>query len=804
VTPPSAWPTLGSRSLGGYAFALATTTLAGLLSVWLEPYIARVIFILFWPAVLLTAWYGGRGPALLATGLAVLIVDFFLIPPVGFVLPHTPADWMSVASFALLAGTMGALTAAFRSTRDRATAAEFAVQERLRDSEEQAAELEQQREEAQALAEELEQTNEELMRANEELATAGRRAQRVLDLATGLGDAATLDQMADLVHQAAMTALDADAGSLAVLADDADGTPAFVMLCRTGFPPELDERFRTFPLTPGRPLSDAVLTKQPVLIESAAEWRARYPVMAAQTPELAFEAMANVPVMTHGQPIAGLTLSFRAPRRFDEATRTFLVTIGEQLGLALARAQAFEAERRAAERSAFLSEASALLAASLDYEVTLRAVAHAAVPRLGDWCAVDMIVDPTTHAWPPRIERLAVVHQDPAKIEWAREFERRLPTDWNASTGIPRVLKEGVTEFYPSLPDELLVAAAKTSEELALLREIGMSSLIIVPLIARGRTLGAVTLLMTESGRRYTEADRTLAEDLARRAAVAVDNARLYREAARAREEAERTRTDAERARAEAESANHAKSDFLTMMSHELRTPLNAIAGYVQLLEMGIHGAVSAAQREVLGRVQRSEAALRSLIEDILSFARIESGRLEYQFTDMPLDETLAQIEELITPQIQAKGLRYEYRRIDPTVSVWADRQKLEQVVINLLSNAVKFTEQGEIVVNCEVRPDDVLVRVHDTGAGIPAERFESIFEPFVQLQPPLTRTTHGSGLGLAISRDLARAMGGDVVVDSSVGVGSTFTLRLPRHAPAGAIEHDAPRNAHQTTPEDR
>ncbi len=430
-----------------------------------------------------------------------------------------------------------------------------------------------------------------------------------------------------------------------------------------------------------------------------------------------------------------------------------------------------EALQRSLSATTFLADASRTLSESLDYEKTLRSLAQSVVPHLADWCAVDMIVHPESHAWPPQVERLAVVHQDPEKQRWGVELAERIPTDWNASTGLPHVLKDGVTEFFPRIDDDLLVAAARNPEELRLLRQVGFSSAITVPLIARGLTLGALTLVHAESARHYDEADCRLAEALAQRAAVAVDNARLFR--------------SAESARFEAEEANKAKGQFLARMSHELRTPLNAIAGYAELLEMGLHGPLTDAQRDAVRRVQRSQKTLLGLIEDLLNFARLESGKLQYRLDNVRVNALLSGLEALVIPQLEEKGLSYECHSVDDSVTVWADPDKAEQILLNLVGNAIKFTERGKIEIGAEVEPDQVHIRVADTGSGIVASKLDVIFEPFVQGEPALTRTSHGSGLGLAISRELARAMGGDVTVASELGKGSVFTLTLRRHPEA-------------------
>jgi PAS domain S-box-containing protein len=264
---------------------------------------------------------------------------------------------------------------------------------------------------------------------------------------------------------------------------------------------------------------------------------------------------------------------------------------------------------------------------------------------------------------------------------------------------------------------------------------------------------------------------------------------------ARKTAEAERERllADAEAARREAEAASRAKSEFLAVMSHELRTPLNAIGGYAELIELGIHGPVTREQRAALDRIQRSQRALLSVINEVLNYARLETGAVTYDLADVPVAEVVAAAEVLVAPQLRAKGLVYRWAGCDDGLAVRADRDKLQQVLLNLLSNAIKFTEPrdgapGHIDVSCAVAPGGgrVLIRVRDTGVGITADKLGSVFEPFVQVDQGLTREHNGTGLGLAISRDLARGMGGDLVAESEVGVGSTFTLTLPAATEAG------------------
>ncbi|MEO8564068.1 MAG: PAS domain-containing protein [bacterium] len=276
------------------------------------------------------------------------------------------------------------------------------------------------------------------------------------------------------------------------------------------------------------------------------------------------------------------------------------------------------------------------------------------------------------------------------------------------------------------------------------------------------------------------EADGTRSGIIAHGSDV-TEQVQARREIERLLAESEGARLDAQAARAEAEAANRAKGEFLAVMSHELRTPLNAIGGYAELMEMGIRGPVTPQQRDDLRRVQVSQRHLLGLINEVLNYAKLETGTVHYDLAPVRARGALGGAEVLIAPQAQKKGLTLVIEVGPPDLLVRADADKLQQILVNLLSNAVKFTDRGgRIALECTTAGKGIRITVCDTGSGIAADQLERIFEPFVQVRADFTRPYEGTGLGLAISRELARGMAGDLTVESTLGVGSVFTLELP------------------------
>ena len=459
--------------------------------------------------------------------------------------------------------------------------------------------------------------------------------------------------------------------------------------------------------------------------------------------------------------VAGLVIEVRASNN-GRAVIGLQRRIAERLLLCALREQDYADEARSSHvRAAFLAGESGRLAGSIDQSATRESVAGLHLLNVAAWCIVDLIEDSGAS------RRLAIVHPDHEKQEVLRKLFARLPPHRGERFGVEAVRRASgpvtVTEHVASA-----LGLGPSLERSGMTLEIG--SLLTVPMKMGKQLLGALTFVGTAEGRTYSAEELDLATKLASHAAVALDNARLHSEAVTLR--------------AEALKASESKSEFLAQVSHELRNPLNAILGYVDLIEEGVYGPVNEQQHTALSRIIASEKQLLVMINDLLSFFQVQSGRLKFTVTDFPVDEFLSEMFVLIQPTMDVKRLTNRAVSCPPGLAVRADRERTVQILLNLLGNAVKFTpEAGEVWAVCEAKADSVMIHVIDTGVGIPDGQLATVFDPFVQGTDAYVRRT-GVGLGLAISRDLARAMAGEVTVESTPGKGSRFTLRLPR-APA-------------------
>jgi signal transduction histidine kinase/DNA-binding response OmpR family regulator len=454
-------------------------------------------------------------------------------------------------------------------------------------------------------------------------------------------------------------------------------------------------------------------------------------------------------------------------RQADELERR----VRERTAELTATNQALHAEiaerKRAQEALHFLAEASRLLAGSLDYETTLQSVAQLSVPFLADWCAVDILE-------PDHSLRELVAHVRPGSLEPTRSARFRHPHDDDLEHGVPHVLRTGESDFMPEISDELLAATARDQAHLEQLRTLGFRSYMCTPLRVHGRTLGAITFVTCDSGRRYTSADLQLAEDLARRAALAVNSARLYREA---------------------HEAILARDEFLSIASHELKTPLTALQLQVQALlrttrKTGLSNITAERLAHKLTVADQQIERLADLINDLLDVARIRMGRIDIRLEEVNLAQVVRDVLARFEEQIAQSGCEV-LLRADELAPTCGDQARLEQVVTNLLSNAIKYGAGGPIEIDVITEGAAVQLRVRDRGIGIAPEHLERIF---IRFERAVSSNHYGGlGLGLYIVHQIVEALNGTIRVSSELGVGSTFTVTLPLPGIAPLPQSDGP-----------
>jgi signal transduction histidine kinase len=462
-------------------------------------------------------------------------------------------------------------------------------------------------------------------------------------------------------------------------------------------------------------------------------------------------AILAIPMVAPGRVIGVLVIGDRAGRSFTAEETRLAQAFADQAAVAFENARLYEeAERRrhqaeaAERRSTFLAEASRVLASSLDWETTLAQVARLVVPGLADLCTVDVLDE---HGG---LRRLAAAYIDPANVDDSIDL---------GAHGLANVLRTGQSEFHAQVTDEVLDAIATDAEHRAALRALGLRSIMVVPLNARGRRLGAITLCSAESGRRYGSPDLAFAEDLAGRAAQAIDNARLYRAA---------------------QEASRAKDEFLATVSHELRTPLTAIVGWTRVLRS--QPPDPAILGDALETIDRNARAQAQIINDLLDVSRIITGMLRLNVRPIDLVAVIAEAVAALRPAIDAKALEL-VTDLHPTAAPFVgDPDRLQQVVWNLLSNAVKFTPAGgRIVLELARVKGQAQIRVIDSGQGIAAEFLPYVFDRFRQAESISSRSHSGLGLGLAIVRHIVELHGGTVRAESAGGgQGATFVIDMP------------------------
>ncbi len=400
---------------------------------------------------------------------------------------------------------------------------------------------------------------------------------------------------------------------------------------------------------------------------------------------------------------------------------------------------------------AFLAEASKILSSSLDYQHTLRTVAQLAVPRIADWCAVDMRTGPRA------VELLAIAHVDPEKVRWAEELRQRDPVDLDRPVGLAKVLLTGQPEFYPEITDDLLVATAKDERTLELARILGLSSAMIVPLTVHDTTIGAITFVAAESGRHYAAADLRMAEELASRAALAIENSRLY---------------------GASQQAVAVRDDFISAASHELRTPVTSLKVYTEVLQRQAERRGDDHTSGQLRKMQAQIDRLAVLIGDLLDVSKIEAGKLELRHELVDLRALTDEVVEAIQATTTKHRILVEGHLSRPVVG---DGERLGQVLTNLLTNAVKYSPRTDrIIVRLAETTDGVTIDVQDFGIGIEPEHLDQVFDRFYRVTSDDEKTFPGLGMGLYISHEIVRRHGGTLEVTSVKGCGSVFRVALP------------------------
>ena len=415
--------------------------------------------------------------------------------------------------------------------------------------------------------------------------------------------------------------------------------------------------------------------------------------------------------------------------------------------------------RAAAEESAahlrFLAESSIVLSSSLDFNATLSSLARLCVQQIADWTIVYGLDENG------RPRRLDVAHRDPDKANLAREL-REIPISATGRHPVLEVLRTGQSRIESTVTEEMLETMTTFPRELEIARTLGVGSLMLVPLFARERPLGAIGFIRCDGDDAFTPSDQALAEDVARRAALAVDNAVLY---------------------ADARRANQSKADFLAVVSHDLRTPLTAILGYSDLLCMGVPEPVSDGTRERVDRIRTSAKHLIYLLNELLAFARLDAGKDQIRRTRVELVTVMRDVASIMEPLAAQRGLALTVD-LPPSAVVDTDPDKVRQILLNLVGNAVKYTAAGCVTLSATVPGNRVVIAVRDTGAGIARRDLENIFEPFWQVDPTQRARGGGTGLGLSVVKRLTALLGGSVAVESELGSGSTFTVTLPRFVP--------------------
>jgi len=702
-------------------------------------------------------WLEGTGPKLMARGEPLLTATSELSPRAGG-RPFPAAVTLGAVSvlsvpLATAGRPLGVLTLATADSRRRYGPSDVATAQDL------------------ARRAALAIDNARLYRAAERARQAAEHASARLialqRMTAALSEATTRAKIAEVIVQHVRALVPGSKAFVAVMSTDGQ---SLTTIASVGYPDQAVERYREFPLSSDGPFTECVRTSTPIFIDDAEEFRARYPQFVALSGNDAPQNVAALPFIAEDRVIGALLLRMppsTAPKTEEE--RAFILHIARTCAQALERALLYEAERAARaetvserRRLGLLAEASAVLNASLDPAAITDALARVAVPAFASYCVVTALEEDGS----PRF--LHAVHEDPRTEVVLREMRARYP--FGPRHPISEVARSGRPRIIPRFDDSHMRAVAEDEAHLELLRKIPTSSSLVVPLNARGHTLGVLSFGLANG--QFRPADLSLAEGLAHRAALALDNARLYHEA---------------------QEASRVKDEFLGVVSHELRTPLNAILGWARMLRTG--AVREGAQPRAMEAIERNATQQARLIDDLLDASRITAGKLRLDVTVTELAPVIDSAVQSVTPAANAKEIRVITSSDPSSIPVLGDPSRLQQVVWNLLSNAIKFTPKGgRIDVRLSRAGDEAIVVVSDNGRGIRPELLPHVFERFRQGDGTLTRHSGGLGLGLSIVRHLVEAHGGTVKAESpGHDMGATFTVRMPLAKPKQLTPADQP-----------
>lgn len=411
----------------------------------------------------------------------------------------------------------------------------------------------------------------------------------------------------------------------------------------------------------------------------------------------------------------------------------------------------YHKERQYIENNlSFLAEASRILSSSLDYQQTLNTIASLAVPEIGDWCAVDLLED-------GGVKQVAVAHKEPKKIKWAKKLRVVNPVSLNDPTGIAKVIRTGKPEIYPNIPDEMLVAVAKSKEQLALLRKIGFTSVIIVPILSKDRPIGTISLITTETNRNYNEADLLMAKELATRASVAIENAGLYKRS---------------------QEAISIRDEFISVASHELKTPVTSVKMFTQVLKKHSEQIGDTKAVSHLNKMDKQINKLTELIYDLLNVSKIQAGKMEFKKQEFNFDEAVKETVDVLQQSSEKHKLIIKGHT---GKTVLGDEERIGQVINNLISNAIKYSPRADkVTIKLSSNNRKVQVDVTDYGIGMVKTHLSKIFERFYRVYDNTDKTFPGLGIGLYICSEIIKRHEGKFWVKSNLGKGSTFSFSLP------------------------